>query len=81
MFPASWEDHEAIGLQVQPGLQAISVYACSHLTAHRITLVGPVLPHSAISDVGDHLAFCSQALFVEESQLGQATRCFTFLPE
>lgn len=69
------------GLQVQPGLQAISVHACSHVIAHRITLVGLFLLHLAISDVGDHLAFCSQALFVEESQLGQAMRCFTFLPD
>lgn len=71
----------ATGLQVWPGLQAISVCACSCVIAHRITLAGLFLPHLAISDVGDLLAFCSSALFVEESQLGQATRCFTFLPD
>jgi len=71
----------ATGPQVQPGLQAISVQVCSHVIARRITLVGLFLSHLALSDVGDQPAFCSQALFVEESQLGQATRCFTFLPD
>lgn len=30
----------AAGLQVQPGLQAISAHACSHVNSHRITLAG-----------------------------------------
>lgn len=71
----------ATGLQAWPSLQTISVCACSHVFVHRITLVGLFLPHSDISDVGDLLTFCSSALLVEESQLGQATRCFTFLPD
>lgn len=59
----------------------ISSHACAHLIVNRITLAGLFSFYSSTSDVGDHLELRSQDLFLEDNQLWQAVRCFTFLPD